>query len=180
MPESVRIRVAPASRAAKGRYCWCTASTPAGSLSPFRSLPPPGRTFRKERERRAITMPDSDRRASANAISNAMTKLHREHYGRGPDTVRTVVGNDHAIAFLEDMYTPSERTLIEAGETEAVTQSRLAFQRALRETFVEVVGGATGPEVRAVLSQTHIDPDISCEIFVLEPNGTEPAPQAVG
>ena len=31
----------------------------------------------------------------ATAISNAMTKLHRERYGRGPNSVRTVVGHDH-------------------------------------------------------------------------------------
>jgi len=111
----------------------------------------------------------SERGPSATAISNAMTKLHREHYGRGPDSVRTVLGVDHVICFLEDIYTPAERTLVEAGEIEAVTQTRLAFQRAMQTRFTEVVEQATGRTVRAFLSQTHIKPDISCEIFVLEP-----------
>jgi len=109
-----------------------------------------------------------------------MTRLHREHYGRGPDSVRTVVGHDHVITFLEDLYTPAERTLIDAGETEAVTQSRLAFQRAMKGPFVKTVEEATGRKVRAFLSQTHIDPDISAEIFVLAPNGSDPAPEGVG
>ena len=34
-----------------------------------------------------------------------------------------------------------------------------------------MVESITGRKVRAFLSQTHIDPDISCEIFVLEPLG---------
>ena len=37
--------------------------------------------------------------------------------------------------------------------------------------FVEAIETATGRKVRAFLSQIHIDPDISCEIFVLEPDG---------
>jgi uncharacterized protein YbcI len=112
-----------------------------------------------------------ERGPRATAISNAMTKLHRDHYGRGPDSVRTVLGTDHVICFLEDLYMPVERTLLSAGETNAVRETRLAFQRAMKPRFVEAVEGATGRKVRAFLSQIHFDPDISCEIFVLEPNG---------
>ena len=115
----------------------------------------------------------------AAAISNAMTKLHRERYGRGPRGVRTVVGHDHVICFLEDIYTPAEQTLLEAGEAGAVIEMRLAFQRAMQSPFTEMVESITGRKVRAFLSQTHIDPDISCEIFVLEPSGAA-VPEGVG
>ena len=115
----------------------------------------------------------------AAAISNAMTKLHRERYGRGPNSVRTVVGHDHVICFLEDIYTPAEQTLLEAGEAGAVIEMRLAFQRAMQSPFTEMVESITGRKVRAFLSQTHIDPDISCEIFVLEPSG-DAVPEGVG
>ena len=118
-----------------------------------------------------------ERGPRATAISNAMTKLHREHYGRGPDIVRTILGEDHVICFLEDLYTPAERTLVEAGELQAVRDSRHAFQRAMESRFVDAVEGTTGRTVRAFLSQTHIAPDISCEVFVLEPTGSEPADQ---
>ena|SRR5438067_2390990 len=116
----------------------------------------------------------------AAAISNAMTKLLREHYGRGPNSVRSVVGHDHVICFLEDIYTPAERTLLESGEVEVVVEMRLAFQRAMEARFTELIESVTGRRVRAFLSQTHIDPDISCEIFVLEPNGSRPAPEGIG
>jgi uncharacterized protein YbcI len=109
-----------------------------------------------------------ERGPRALAISNAMTKLHREHYGRGPDNVRTVLGEDHVICFLEGIYMPVERTLIAAGEADSVHETRLAFQRAMKVPFVEAVESATGRKVRAFLSQNHIDPDLACEIFVLE------------
>ena len=55
---------------------------------------------------------------------------------------------------------------------------RLAFQRAMEQSFTELVETITGRKVRAFLSQTHIEPDISCEIFVLEPDGA--APEGIG
>jgi uncharacterized protein YbcI len=127
-------------------------------------------------------MPDTPtgRGSPGTAISNGMSKLHRQYYGRGPDSVRTVIGHDHVITFLENLYTPVERTLLEAGEVEAVVQTRLAFQRAMRTRFIGCVEDATGRTVRAFLSQVHTDPDISAEIFVLEPTADNAAPEGVG
>jgi uncharacterized protein YbcI len=105
----------------------------------------------------------------ATQISNAMSRLHRDFYGRGPDTVRTVVGRDHVITFLEGTHTPVEKTLLDAGEADAVIETRLAFQRAMKSKFVECVEEATGRDVRAFLSQVSMDPDVSAEIFLLEP-----------
>jgi hypothetical protein len=38
----------------------------------------------------------------------------------------------------------------------------------MKVPFVEAVESATGRKVHAFLSQNHIDPDLACEIFVLE------------
>src|SRR5205085_163314 len=89
---------------------------------------------------------------------------------------KTVLGKDHVITFLEDILTPIERTLVDAGEVEPVRQTRLAFQSALRTSFIESVETATGRKVRAFLSQVHFDPDIAAEVFVLEPDGGPPKP----
>lgn len=122
---------------------------------------------------------DERNRRSAQAISNAFTKLQRDHYGRGPESVRTVVGYDHIICFLENTFMPVERTLIEAGETEAVRETRLAFQRAMEYRFVNTVEEITGRKVRAFLSEVSLTPDISVEVFVLEKGETELAPEGV-
>jgi uncharacterized protein YbcI len=118
-------------------------------------------------------------RSYAQAVSNAMTKMHRESYGRGPNSVRTVVGHDHVICFLEELYTPVERTLLDSGEVEAVRETRLAFQRAMEKPFVAAIEEITDRKVRAFLSQVTFDPDISVEVFVLEPDHGDPAPDGI-
>jgi uncharacterized protein YbcI len=118
-------------------------------------------------------------RSHAQAVSNAMTKMHRESYGRGPNSVSTVMGHDHVICFLEDLYTPVERTLLDGGEVEAVRETRLAFQRTMENTFRAAVEEITGRRVRAFLSQVTFDPDISVEVFVLEKDGSDPAPDGI-
>jgi uncharacterized protein YbcI len=122
---------------------------------------------------------DGRNRRSAQAISNAITKLQREHYGRGPDSVRTVVGYDHIICFLENTFMPVELTLIDAGESDAVRQTRLAFQRAMESRFNSTIEELTGRKVRAFLSQVSLNPDISVEVFVLERGDAEQAPEGV-
>jgi uncharacterized protein YbcI len=122
---------------------------------------------------------DGGNRRSAQAISNAITKLQRDHYGRGPESVRTVVGYDHIICFLENTFMPVERTLIDAGEVAAVRETRLAFQRAMESRFVSTVEEISGRKVRAFLSQVSLNPDIAVEVFVLEHGDAEPAPEGV-
>jgi uncharacterized protein YbcI len=118
-------------------------------------------------------------RHSAQTISNAISKFQRDHYGRGPESVRTVVGYDHIITFLENSFMPVERTLLDAGETDAVRNTRLAFQRAMETRFVDTVEEITGRRVRAFLSQVSLDPDIAVEVFVLEPAADQQAPEGL-
>ena len=115
------------------------------------------------------------RRREALAISNAITRLHRQHYGRGPTGARTVIQRNYVVCFLDDIYTPVERTLIDAGRLDTVRQTRQQFQDAMEEKFVEAVESATGRRVVAFMSQVHFDPDMAVEIFVLEPEGDDRA-----
>jgi uncharacterized protein YbcI len=81
------------------------------------------------------------------------------------------------ITFLDDVYTTVERTLIEAGERAQVKETRLAFQRAMKEKFTTAVEEIMGRKVVAFLSQVHFDPDLSQETFVLEPKPEDTAPE---
>ncbi len=49
----------------------------------------------------------TDQARQAIAIGNAISRLHREHYGRGATTTRTIVHRNHVVSFLEDIYTRS-------------------------------------------------------------------------
>ena len=111
----------------------------------------------------------SDQARQAQAVGNAITRLHRERYGRGATTTRTVFQRNHVVAFLEDIYTPLERTLIDADDWEQVKATRQSFQMAMRPEFIKAVEEITGRTVIAFMSQVHLDPDLAAEIFVLTP-----------
>jgi uncharacterized protein YbcI len=114
---------------------------------------------------------DRDRGKMAAAVSNAISGLHRTHYGRGATRTRTVMGSDYVICFLEDVYTPVERTLIDAGKFDTVRDTRNAFQDTMRDKFSAAVEEAVRRKVIGFLSQVHMNPDLSIETFILEPDG---------
>jgi uncharacterized protein YbcI len=124
-----------------------------------------------------MTSEVSERGRQAASISNAITRLHRDHYGRGATTTRTIIQRNYVVCFLEDIYTPVERTLIEAGRTETVRETRTIFQDAMGPKFREAVEEVTGRTVIAFMSQVHFDPDMAAEVFVLEPQGEDRAPE---
>jgi uncharacterized protein YbcI len=120
----------------------------------------------------------SDRGRQASSISNAITRMHREHYGRGATTARTIIQRNYVVCFLEDIYTPVERTLIGAGRLDVVRETRNLFQDAMGPRFIEAVEAATGRKVIAFMSQVCFDPDMAAELFVLEPQGEDRAPES--
>lgn len=122
----------------------------------------------------------SERARQATAVGNAITRLHRDHYGRGATATRTMYQRNHLVVFLEDIYTPVERTLIDAGKHEDVQRTRQAFQEAMRDRFAESVEEITGRKVIQFFSQVGFDPDMAAEIFVLEPGSTEDIAPEVG
>jgi uncharacterized protein YbcI len=102
-------------------------------------------------------------------VSNSLVRLHSDYYGRGPTKAKTYLQDDVLISVLSDIFTTVEKTLIEAGQGEHVRKTRHVFQTAMESKFREAVEEVTGRRVRAFLSQTHIDPDMAVEIFLLEP-----------
>jgi uncharacterized protein YbcI len=113
----------------------------------------------------------ADRGSARSAIANAIVRLHAEHYGRGPTRARAHVAEDFVLVVLEDVFTTAERTLVSAGRGAEVQASRGAFAEVMRDRFVEAVEGTSGRRVRAFFSQTHLDPEMAVELFVLEPEG---------
>jgi uncharacterized protein YbcI len=120
-----------------------------------------------------MSISHDERRQQARAVGNAISRLHREHYGRGATTTRTLYERDHLIAFLDDIYTPVERTLIEAGQHDDVKHTRQVFQMAMRDRFSEAVEEITGRQVVQFMSQVSFDPDMAAEIFILRPETSE-------
>lgn len=115
----------------------------------------------------AVSAPDLKQQSTT--ISNAMGLLHREHYGRGADRIRTRIHHDSVYVTLEDCFTKVERKMIAEGAFAQVRETRMMFQDWMGPTFVQLVEQATGRKVRAFLSQVTHDPEISLEFFLLEP-----------
>jgi uncharacterized protein YbcI len=120
-----------------------------------------------------MSVETSDQARRATAVGNAISRLYREHYGRGATTVRTVMNRNYVVSFLEDIYTPVERTLIDAGNEQTVKDTRQAFQMAMGPAFAATVEEITGRKVIAFMSQVHFKPDMAAEVFVLEPDSND-------
>jgi uncharacterized protein YbcI len=103
------------------------------------------------------------------ALSRAMVRIHSEHYGRGPRKAKTFINGNVITCVLEDGFTQVEKTLNTAGLHEHVRRTRHLFQTAVKESFTGAVEELTGRRVAAFISQAHSDPDLSVEVFLLEP-----------
>jgi uncharacterized protein YbcI len=107
------------------------------------------------------------------AVSNAMVKLHKEQFGRGPTNARSYfAGPDTLICTLEDALLPAERRMVEMGEHQRVRESRMFLQVATEAEFVGVVESLVNRKVRAFSSATDPAPGVVFEIFSFHPDGT--------
>ena len=108
-------------------------------------------------------------------VSNAMTRLYKEYFGRGPTLTRTHWSGPNALTtFLEDTLTPAERNLVNMGEHQRLRDTRMFFQYATVREFCQPVEDITGRVVRSFHSSidTKID-GMAIETFVLYPEGQE-------
>ena len=113
--------------------------------------------------------PAFDRGAVRSALANAVVRLHAEHFGRGPTRARAHIGEDHVLVLLEDVLTVVERTLAASGRADQVIATRAAFAEAMHASFVAEVEAICGRRVRAYLSRTSVEPELTAELFILEP-----------
>ena len=111
--------------------------------------------------------------AARQTIANDMVRLHAEYYGRGPTKARVFSDGPFLAVVLEETFTPAEKTLIARGEADGIQDIRRRFQRVMKEQFVSVIEQATGQQVRAFLSETNLEEDISVEIFILAAGRTD-------
>ena len=103
------------------------------------------------------------------AVSDGMVALLKEYYGVGPTETRTYYLDDLVVCLLRGGFTRVEKTLLDGGRGAAVIQQRIEFQEVMRDRFVQVIESATGRRVVGFMSGNQQNPDMICEVFVLEP-----------
>jgi uncharacterized protein YbcI len=101
-------------------------------------------------------------------ITNRIVALMREHYGRGPIKAKTYILDNLIVCVLSDGFTAIERTMMEGGEPERVLEMRRDFQRMMETRYSEMIQELTGRKVLAFLSQAHVDPDLTIEMFLID------------
>ena len=103
------------------------------------------------------------------AISDGLVSLLKEFYGRGPTRAKSYYEDDLVVCVLRGGFSRVEQTLLEGGRGQAVIQQRMEFQDLMRHRFEAVIEGATGQRVIGYMSGNQQNPDIMCEVFILEP-----------
>ena len=101
-------------------------------------------------------------------ITNRIVSLMREHYGRGPIKAKTYVLDNLIVCVLSDGFTAIERTMMQGGEPDRVLDMRRDFQRLMKQRYSEMIEQLTGRKVLAFLSQAHLEPDLTVEMFLLD------------
>jgi uncharacterized protein YbcI len=112
-------------------------------------------------------------------ISNAVVRLFREHFGKGPTQAKTLLHDDAVVTILRGGFTHAEKTLYKAGRADIVDEGRRAMQSVFEREMRSEVERLTGRRVIAFLSANHHEPDASVEVFLLDGNGDGSSPVAV-
>jgi uncharacterized protein YbcI len=103
------------------------------------------------------------------AISNRIVAILREHYGRGPMKAKTYALDDLIVVVMRGSgFTSLEKTIMDSGEPDRVVAMRHDFQRLIGDRYAQAIEELTGRRVVAFLSQAHVEPDITVEVFFVD------------
>ena len=103
------------------------------------------------------------------ALGEAVMKLERDFYGRGPSLVRVSVSDSdpYVITVLSvDSLTAADRTLTERDSTVAVLSHHQALHAVTAEDFCEQVETITGSYPNAYLAQVDPKTGFAVRVFV--------------
>src|SRR3954451_22074975 len=88
----------------------------------------------------------------ASEISNAVVRLVREHFGKGPTQAKTLLHEDAVVTILRGGFTHAEKTLYQAGRADVVEEGRRAMQSVFERQMRAEIERLTGRRVVAFLS----------------------------
>lgn len=103
------------------------------------------------------------------AISTSIVGILREHYGRGPMRAKTYALDDIIVVVMRGSgFTPLEQTIMDSGRPDRVVEMREDFQSVMKDRYKRTIKELTGRSVTAFISQAHVDPDITVEMFFVD------------
>jgi uncharacterized protein YbcI len=112
------------------------------------------------------------------ALARSVVRIQRRFAGRGPTKAQAFFRHHFVVVVMEDAMTTLQRSLAGEGNPAAVLATRRQLQDAMRSALVAEVERLTGCRVLAFMSDNHIDPDLSAELFVLDRSIADERPDA--
>jgi uncharacterized protein YbcI len=97
-----------------------------------------------------------------------IVRRHASFIGRGPSKAQAFFEGNVVVVILEKALTLGERSLVAEGREDAVLALRREFHQGMRAELEGIVEEQTGGVVAASLSDSHIAPDLTALVFVLE------------
>src|SRR3954447_8412612 len=111
-------------------------------------------------------------------LSNAIVRIHKEYYGKGPTKARSHLTHDVVTVLLEGGFTRSEETLLAHGHQAEVIRARAALQDAVQQESRDAVEAILARRVRSFMSASDPAEALQVEVFVLEPGDAPPPADA--
>lgn len=102
-------------------------------------------------------------------LESEIAAIHLKSYGEDIRRIQVSVLDDTVIVVLDISLLTHERLVNAAGGGNSVRQIRKSYQKAIGATFIAAVEHATGRRVVGLVSDTHLDPAFSVEVFRLGP-----------
>lgn len=104
-------------------------------------------------------------------LANAVVRLYKEAYGRGPTKARALfAGPDTLVLVLEQCLTTAERNLVSMGELGALRETRACLQGSIEAELRAVVEHFLGRRTLAHVSGVDGGHDVAVDVFTLAPD----------
>jgi uncharacterized protein YbcI len=122
---------------------------------------------------RRLPEPGGERGQMLADVSNAIVRIHKRFYGKGPVKARAHLSQDLLTVVLEGGFTRGEQTLHDHGHAQEVVRSRLVMQESIESEFRAAVESILYRSVRSFMSANDPSNDLQAEVFVLHPRGAD-------
>ena len=125
------------------------------------------------RESATAAHDDHERGSVLMQVSNAMVRLFKEQFGRGPTKVRSHwAAPDTLLCVLRDSFTQAEKNMVALGEHQRLRDIRMFFQHASEQEFRSAIEKIVGRRVESYTSAVDTKTDTSFEVFIFEPDSS--------
>ena len=106
---------------------------------------------------------------AAMAICNAITGAMKRSSGKGPTKVKAYSTHDHVEVIVEDMLTTLERTLVQDGHEQLVSEARQVLTGRVANDCRATIEQATGRRVLGWQTEVNPSADRAFTLIQLEP-----------